>query len=69
MPGMSFHSGRLPQLAHPDSEPPEVPALFYSLFESAKIAGVEPKSYALHAAHAAIAEPGAVTLPSSLLSS
>ena len=47
----------------------EVAALFYSLFESAKLAAVEPKSYALHAAHAAIAEPGAVTLPSALRSS
>jgi transposase len=46
----------------------EVAALFYSLFESAKLAGVEPKSYVLQAAHTAIAEPGTVTLPASLLS-
>jgi len=46
----------------------EVAALFYSLFESAKLAEVEPKSYLLQAAHAAIAEPSAVTLPAALLS-
>jgi transposase len=46
----------------------EVAALFYSLFESAKLTGVEPKSYVLRAAHAAIAEPGTATLPTSLLS-
>jgi len=46
----------------------EVAALFYSLFESAKLAGVEPKSYLLRTAHAAIAEPGSVTLPTALLS-
>lgn len=43
----------------------EVAALFYSLFESAKLAGVEPKSYVLRAAHAAIAEPATITLPAS----
>lgn len=46
----------------------EVAALFYSLFESAKLAGVEPKNYVLRAAHAAIAEPGTITLPSAVLS-
>lgn len=44
----------------------EVAALFYSLFESAKIARVEPKAYVLRAARAAIEEPGAVTLPATL---
>jgi len=46
----------------------EVAALYYTLFETAKLAGIEPKSYVLKAAHAAIASPGAATLPSSLLS-
>ena len=41
----------------------EVAALFYSLFESAKLAGVEPKSYVLRATYAAIDEPGTATLP------
>ncbi|MBM3321532.1 MAG: IS66 family transposase [Candidatus Eisenbacteria bacterium] len=46
----------------------EVAALFYSLFKSAKLAGVEPKNYVLRAAHAAITKPGTATLPASLLS-
>ena len=46
----------------------EVAAIFYSLFESAKLCGVEPKAYVLKAIHAALAEPGTVTLPQSLLS-
>lgn len=41
----------------------EVAALFYSLIESAKLAGVEPKAYLLRAARAALATPGTVTLP------
>jgi transposase len=45
----------------------EVAALFYSLFESAKLCGVEPKSYVLTAALAAITEPGTPTLPHTLL--
>lgn len=45
----------------------EVAALFYSLFESAKLAGVEPKTYLLRAAHAAIADRKAITLPADLL--
>lgn len=44
----------------------EVAALFYTLFESAKLAGVEPKSYVRSAAIAAIADPAAVTLPAAL---
>lgn len=47
----------------------EVAALFYTLFESAKLAGVEPKSYALRATLEAIRNPGAITLPQSLLKS
>ncbi len=41
----------------------EVAALFYSLFESAKLAGVEPKRYVLQATYAALDEPGTATLP------
>lgn len=45
----------------------EVAALLYSLCESAKLVGVEPRSYLLQATHAAIDRPGTVTLPSPLL--
>jgi transposase len=45
----------------------EVAALFYSLIESAKLCGVEPKAYLLHATHAALTNPGTVTLPHDLL--
>ncbi len=45
----------------------EVAALFYSLIESAKLCGVEPKAYLLQATRAALANPGTVTLPHALL--
>jgi transposase len=41
----------------------EVAALFYSLLESAKLRGVEPKTYLLRATTAALQNPGTVTLP------
>jgi len=44
----------------------EVAALFYSLCESAKLAGVDPRSYLLHATRRALTEPGTVTLPHDL---
>jgi len=44
----------------------EVAALLYSLCETAKLAGVEPRSYLLQATHAALREPGTVTLPHAL---
>jgi transposase len=44
----------------------EVAALFYSLIESAKLCGVEPKAYVLRALRAALASPGTVTLPHTL---
>jgi transposase len=47
----------------------EVAALFYSLIESAKLCGVEPKAYLLHATYAALRNPGTVTLPHTLLTS
>jgi transposase len=45
----------------------QVAALFYSLLESAKLCGVEPKAYLLTATRAALATPGTVTLPHTLL--
>ena len=47
----------------------EVAALFYSLIESAKFCGVEPKAYLLYATRAALENPGTVALPHWLLSS
>jgi REP element-mobilizing transposase RayT len=44
----------------------EVAALFYALFETAKLSGVDPRAYVTLAAKRAIAEHGAVTLPSDL---
>jgi transposase len=46
----------------------EVAALFYSLIESAKLCGVEPKGYLLHATRTALTTPGTATLPHALLS-
>jgi transposase len=45
----------------------EVAALFYSLIESAKLCGVDPKAYLLTAARAALADRAAATLPHALL--
>jgi len=45
-----------------------VAALFYTLLESAKLAGVEPAAYLVEATCRAIAKPGAVTLPKDLAS-
>jgi transposase len=41
----------------------QVAATFYSLIESARLCGVEPSAYLRHATRRAIANPGAVTLP------
>ena len=41
-------------------------ALFYSLIESAQLAGVDPKAYLLQAVREALATPGSVTLPHAL---
>lgn len=41
----------------------EVAALLYSLCETAKLVGVEPRAYLLEATHAALSKPGTVTLP------
>lgn len=44
----------------------EVAALFYTLFETAKLADVDPAGYVLEATRRAIAVPGTVTLPGAL---
>jgi transposase len=46
----------------------QVAAVFYTLCESAGLAGVDPQAYLLRAVHAAIARPGAVTFPEDLIS-
>jgi transposase len=44
----------------------EVAAILYTLFESAKLAGVDPHRYVLEATRRAIASPSTVTLPEHL---
>jgi len=44
----------------------EVAAIFYTLFESAKLAGVDFHRYVLEATRRAIASPGTATLPEDL---
>jgi hypothetical protein len=43
-----------------------VAALFYTLFETAKLSGVNPQAFVLEAAKRAIRKPGTVTLPADL---
>ncbi len=45
----------------------KVAALFYSLIDTAKLCGVEPRDYLLQAAKIAIEVPGTVLLPHDLL--
>ncbi len=45
----------------------QVAALFYSVFESAKLAGIDPVAYIRTATERAMAAPGTVTLPSQLI--
>jgi len=45
----------------------QVAAVFYTLCETARLAGVDPQAYLLRAVHAAIAQPGAVTFPEDLI--
>jgi transposase len=45
----------------------EVAALFYTIFETAKLSQVDPRAYVTQAAHRAIQLAGAVTLPSDLM--
>ena len=44
-----------------------VAALFYSLIDTAKLCGVEPRDYLLQVAKVAIEAPGTVLLPHDLL--
>lgn len=46
----------------------KVAALLYSLVETAKLAGIDPREYLRKATRRAIANPGTVTLPRDLLS-
>jgi transposase len=45
----------------------EVAALFYSLIESAKLAGIEPAAYLREATRRAVRNPGTITLPHHLV--
>jgi transposase len=45
----------------------EVAALFYSILQTAKLVGVEPKAYLLHATRTAIQRPGTSVFPHELL--
>lgn len=45
----------------------QVAAVFYTLCESARLAGVDPKAYLLRAVYAAIAQPGTITFPEDLI--
>ena len=44
----------------------EMAALFYTLFETAKLSQVDPRVYVTTVARRAIANPGTVTLPSDI---
>ena len=45
----------------------QVAAVFYTLCETARLAGVDPSAYLRRAVYAAIARPGTVTLPEDLI--
>jgi transposase len=45
----------------------QVAALFYTLCETARLAGVDPQAYLLNAVCVAIARPGAGTFPEVLI--
>ena len=45
----------------------QVAAIFYTLCETARLIGVDPQAYLLHAVDVAIAHPGAVTFPDELI--
>lgn len=47
----------------------EVAAAFYTLCETARLVGVDPRAYLLRAVYAAIGRPGTVTFPEDLLAS
>jgi transposase len=45
----------------------QVAALFYTLCETAKLAGVDPHTYLLRALYTTMTQPGVVTFPEDLL--
>ena len=45
----------------------QVAAVFYTLCKTARLAGVDPQAYLLHAVYAAIGRPDAVTFPDALI--
>ena len=47
----------------------DVAAAFYTLCETARLVGVDPRAYLLRAVYAAIGRPGTVTFPEDLLAS
>jgi transposase len=59
--------GRKNHLGSKSKRGAQVAAIFYTLFESAKLCRVEPKRYVLEAALRAIRQPGTVTLPHDLI--
>jgi transposase len=46
----------------------QVAAVFYTLCETARLIGVDPHAYLLHAVHAAIPRPGTIAFPENLIS-
>jgi transposase len=44
----------------------EVAALFYTMLETAKLSGIDARTYLRQAATRAIEKPGTITLPSNL---
>jgi len=65
-PGVSAVVGRKNHYGSKSKRGTEVAAIFYTLFETAKLSQVDPRAYVTLAAKRAIADPGAVTLPSDL---
>jgi hypothetical protein len=64
--GTGSDTGRKNHYGSKSQRGTEVAALFYSLLESAKLAGVDPAAYLAEATRRAIANPGTVTLPTDL---
>jgi hypothetical protein len=59
---VSPHSAAPMPLCASSNPKPRVAALSYSLIESAKLAGAEPRAYLSEAARRALRNPGTVTL-------
>jgi hypothetical protein len=60
--------GELTEMAD-QADGTEVAAVFYTLCETARLIGVDPRAYLLHAVYAAIDQPGTVTFPEDLIPS